>query len=202
MSWRSVSAFDGGDNAAPAHIGPHLSRQWATHCTFGQPLRTFHSCRSAHEDNTGRRTAQKSALDVGEPATQCTGEGGRAVHGQGERRAHQFLHLALCSARWLLGHPPYFASRCKAGSLMCDRRTASCRHLRACRSIPPASLRARLATLDTPDDPARSARASARGASGARAAASNHWRLQLQQRAAARSIDLMGAAKNQKEAGG
>ena len=41
-----------------------------------------------------------------------------------------------------------------------------------------------------------------RGASGARAAASNHWRLQLQQRAAARSIDLMGAAKNQKEAGG
>ena len=117
LSWRSVSAFDGGDNAAPAHIGPHLSRQGATPCTFGQPLRTFHSCRSAHEDNTGRRTAQKSALDVGEPATQCTGEGGRAVHGQGERRAHQFLHLALCSARWLLGHPPYFASRCKAGSL-------------------------------------------------------------------------------------
>ena len=68
--------------------------------------------------------------------------------------------------------------------------------------IPPASLRARLATLDSSDDPARSARASARGASGARAAASNHWRLQLQQRAAARSIDLMGAAKNQKEAGG
>ena len=124
MSWRSVSAFDGGDNAAPAHIGPHLSRQWATHCTFGQPLRTFHSCRSAHEDNTGRRTAQKSALDVGEPATQCTGEGGRAVHGQGERRAHQFLHLALCSARWLLGHPPYFASRCKAGSLMWMRSEA------------------------------------------------------------------------------
>ena len=119
LSWRSVSAFDGGDNAAPAHIGPHLSRQGATPCTFGQPLRTFHSCRSAHEDNTGRRKAQKSALDVGEPATQCTGEGGRAVHGQGERRAHQFLHLALCSARWLLGHPPYFASRCKAGSLMC-----------------------------------------------------------------------------------
>ena len=125
MSWRSVSAFDGGDNAAPAHIGPHLSRQWATHCTFGQPLRTFHSCRSAHEDNTGRRTAQKSALDVGEPATQCTGEGGRAVHGQGERRAHQFLHLALCSARWLLGHPPYFASRCKAGSLMCQTQTTN-----------------------------------------------------------------------------
>ena len=121
MSWRSVSAFDGGDNAAPAHIGPHLSRQGATPCRFGQPLRTFHSCRSAHEDNTGRRKAQKSALDVGEPATQCTGEGGRAVHGQGERRAHQFLHLALCSARWLLGHPPYFASRCKAGSLMCWR---------------------------------------------------------------------------------
>lgn len=120
MSWRSVSAFDGGDNAAPAHIGPHLSRQWATHCTFGQPLRTFHSCRSAHEDNTGRRTAQKSALDVGEPATQCTGEGGRAVHGQGERRAHQFLHLDLCPPRWLFGHPPYFASRCKAGSLMCN----------------------------------------------------------------------------------
>ena len=61
---------------------------------------------------------------------------------------------------------------------------------------------ARLATRDTADDPARSARASARGASGARAAASNHWRLQLQQCAAARSIDLMGAAKNQKEAGG
>ena len=115
LSWRSVSAFDGGDNAAPAHIGPHLSRQWATHCTFGQPLRTFHSCRSAHEDNVGRRTAQKSALDVGEPATQCTGEGGRAVHGQGERRAHQFLHLALCPARWLFGHPPYYASRCKGG---------------------------------------------------------------------------------------
>ena len=121
MSWRSVSAFDGGDNAAPAHIGPHLSRQGATPCTFGQPLRTFHSCRSAHEDNTGRRTAQKSALDVGEPATQCTGEGGRAVHGQGERRAHQFLHLDLCPPRWLFGHPPYFASRCKAGSLMCGR---------------------------------------------------------------------------------
>ena len=121
MSWRSVSAFDGGDNAAPAHIGPHLSRQWATHCTFGQPLRTFHSCRSAHEDNTGRRTAQKSALDVGEPATQCTGEGGRAVHGQGERRAHQFLHLDLCPPRWLFGHPPYFASRCKAGSPMCTQ---------------------------------------------------------------------------------
>ena len=45
--------------------------------------------------------------------------------------------------------------------------------------------RARLATRDTPDDPARSARASARGASGARTAASNHWRLQLHQRAAA-----------------
>ena len=83
--------------------------------------------------------------------------------------------------------------RCSVASRAADRRTASCRHLRACRSIPPASLRARLATLDTPDDPARSARASARGASGARAAASNHWRLQLQQRAAARSIDLMGA---------
>ena len=67
LSWRSVSAFDGGDNAAPAHIGPHLSRQWATHCTFGQPLRTFHSCRSAHEDNTGRRTAQKSALEADGP---------------------------------------------------------------------------------------------------------------------------------------
>ena len=82
---------------------------------------------------------------------------------------------------------------CCVASRAADRRSASCRHLRACRSIPPASLRARLATLDTPDDPARSARASARGASGARAAASNHWRLQLQQRAAARSIDLMGA---------
>ena len=110
MSWRSVSAFDGGDNAAPAHIGPHLSRQWATHCTFGQPLRTFHSCRSAHEDNTGRRTAQKSALDVGEPATQCTGEGGRAVHGQGERRAHHFLHLDLCPPRWLFGRTGKFGT--------------------------------------------------------------------------------------------
>ena len=77
---------------------------------------------------------------------------------------------------------------CCVASPAADRRTASCRHLRACRSIPPASLRARLATLDSSDDPARSARASARGASGARAAASNHWRLQLQQRAAARSI--------------
>ena len=38
-----------------------------------------------------------------------------------------------------------------------DRQPASCRHLRACRSIPPASLRARLATLDTSDDPARRA---------------------------------------------
>ena len=42
------------------------------------------------------------------------------MHGQGERRAHQFLHLDLCPPRWLFGHPPYFASRCKAGSLMCD----------------------------------------------------------------------------------
>ena len=85
---------------------------------------------------------------------------------------------------------------CCVASPAANRRTASCRHLSG------RSHRARLATRDTPDDPARSARASARGASGARAAASNHWRLQLQQRAAARSIDLMGAAKNQKEAGG
>ena len=148
MSWRSVSAFDGGDNAAPAHIGPHLSRQGATPCTFGQPLRTFHSCRSAHEDNTGRRTAQKSALDVGEPATQCTGEGGRAVHGQGERRAHQFLHLDLCPPRWLFGHPPYFASR-KAGSLSvrrvlkapCDHkpRTSLCGRFQLPGVAPPSS---------------------------------------------------------------
>ena len=85
---------------------------------------------------------------------------------------------------------------CCVASRAADRRPASCRHLSG------RSHRARLATRDTADDPARSARASARGASGARAAASNHWRLQLQQRAAARSIDLMGAAKNQKEAGG
>ena len=150
MSWRSVSAFDGGDNAAPAHIGPHLSRQGATPCTFGQPLRTFHSCRSAHEDNTGRRKAQKSALDVGEPATQCTGEGGRAVHGQGERRAHQFLHLDLCSARWLLGHPPYFASRCKAGSLMCHTFYSRTRcHVNKWRGSAPAlARRARCPIVD------------------------------------------------------
>ena len=88
------------------------------------------------------------------------------------------------------------SGRCCVASRAADRPSASCRHLSG------RSRQARLATHDSSDDPARSARASARGASGARAAASNHWRLQLQQRAAARSIDLMGAAKNQKEAGG
>ena len=90
--------------------------------------------------------------------------------------------------------PPVPRASCVA-SCAADRRSASCRHLSG------RSHQARLATRDTADDPARSARASARGASGARAAASNHWRLQLQQRAAARSIDLMGAAKKPKRGG-
>ena len=141
---------------------------------------------------------------------------------------------------------------CCVASRAANRRSASCRHLRACRSIPPASLRARLATLDTSDDPARRAAttfrtrskppptvpqqaarwvrtrvrrlrttaealdlnricdlwhaylgpAAAQGSGPALARRRRPWRLQLQQRAAARSIDLMGAAKNQKEAGG
>ena len=44
--------------------------------------------------------------------------------------------------------------------------------------------------------------AAAQGSGPALARRRRPWRLQLQQRAAARSIDLMGAAKNQKEAGG
>ena len=58
--------------------------------------------------------------------------------------------------------PPVPRASCVA-SRAANRRSASCRHLRACRSIPPASLRARLATRDTPDGPVGSASRAAAG---------------------------------------